>query len=160
LAWGNFGERGDPIEYNTKEGCERIEAGEIMDRSWEEKQKRPGDAEAVEGMGPITAHKGEHLMPTDYGVMIYRRRIRKLIKNLKEGKEPPQLQHKKGDIIKTNGQDTVLRIPKRNIDDRKFIKSIGSAVMKLQFDAEKMSIKDRDRSIINQLKDMEKSGAI
>ena len=34
---------------------------------WEEKQKRPGDAEAVEGMGSISAHKGEHLMPTDYG---------------------------------------------------------------------------------------------
>ena len=42
--------------------------------------------------------------------MIYRRRIRKLIKSLKEGKEPPQPQHKKGDIIKTNGQDTVLRL--------------------------------------------------
>ena len=49
----------------TKEGCERIEAGEIIDRSWEEKQKTPGDAEAVEGMGSISAHKGEHLMPTD-----------------------------------------------------------------------------------------------
>jgi len=32
--------------------------------------------------------------------------------------------------------------------------------MRLQFDAEKMSIKDRDNSIINQLKNMEKSGAI
>jgi len=32
--------------------------------------------------------------------------------------------------------------------------------MKLQFNAEKMSIEDRDKSIINQLKDMEKSGAI
>ena len=39
------------MEYNTKEGCERIEAGEIMDRPWKEKQKRPGDVEAVEGMG-------------------------------------------------------------------------------------------------------------
>jgi len=83
---------------------------------------------------------------------------RKLIKNLKEGKEPPQPQNKKGDIIRTNGQDTVLRIPKRNIDDRKFIKSIGSAVMKLQFDAEKMPIKDRDNHIIKQLSEMEKSG--
>ena len=159
LAWGNFGERGDPIEYNNKEGCERIEAGEIIDRSWEEKQKRPGDAEAVEGMGSITAHKGEHLMPTDYGIMIYRRRIKKLIKSLEEGKEPPQPQNKKGDIIKTNGQDTVLRVPKRNIDDRKFIKSIGSTVMKLQFDAEKMSIKDRDNYIIKKLSEMEKNGA-
>ena len=158
LAWGNFGERGDPIEFNTKEGCERIEAGEIMDRTWEEKQETPGDAEAVEGMGSISAHKGEHLMPTDYGVMVYRRRIRKLVKSLGEGKEPPQPQQKKGDIVRTNGQDTVLRVPKRNIDDRKFIKSIGSAVMKMQFDAEKMSIKDRDNYIINKLSNMEKSG--
>jgi len=51
-------------------------------------------------------------------------------------------------------------MPKRNIDDRKFIKSIGSTVMKLQYDTEKMSIKDRDRSIINQLRDIEKKGAI
>jgi hypothetical protein len=159
LAWANFGERGDPIEYNTKEGCERIEGGETIDRTFEEKQKRPGDAEAVEGMGTISAHKGEHLMPTDYGIMIYRRRIRKLIKSLEEGKEPPQPQQKKGDIIKTNGQDTVLRVPKRNIDDRKFIKSVGSAVMKLQFDAEKMSIGDRDNYIIDQLSKMEKNGA-
>ena len=158
LAWGNFGERGDPIEHNTKEGCERIEAGEIMDRTFEEKQQRPGDAEAVEGMGKISAHKGEHLMPTDHGVMIYRRRIRKLVKSLQEGKEPPQPQQKKGDTIRTNGQDTVLRAPKRNIDDRKFIKSIGSAVMKMQFDAEKMPIKDRDNHIINKLFNMEKNG--
>ena len=39
FSLGNFGERGDPNEYNNKEGCERIEAGEIMDRTWEEKQK-------------------------------------------------------------------------------------------------------------------------
>jgi len=158
LAWGNFGERGDPIEYNTKEGCERIEGGEIMDRTFEEKQKRPGDAEAVEGMGTISAHKGEHLMQTDHGIMIYRRRIRKLVKSLHEGKEPPQPQKKKGEIIKTNGQDTVLRIPKRNVDDRKFIKSIGSAVMKMQFDLENMPLKDRDSQIINKLSEMEKSG--
>ena len=51
-------------------------------------------------------------------------------------------------------------MPKRNINDRKFIKSIGSNVMKLQFNAEKMSIKDRDNHIIKKLAEMEKSGAI
>ena len=158
LAWGNFGERGDPLKYNNKEGCERIEAGEIIDRTFEEKQKNPGDAEAVEGMGSISAHKGEHLMPTDHGIMIYRRRIRKLIKTLEEGKEPPQPYQKKGDTIKTNGQDTILRVPKRNKNDRSFIKSIGSAVMKMQFSFEKMSIKERDKNIINNLSEMEKNG--
>ena len=43
IAWANFGERGDPIEYNNQEGFERIEAGEISNRSREEKQKSPGD---------------------------------------------------------------------------------------------------------------------
>ena len=70
-------------------------------------------AEAVEGMGSISAHKGEHLMPTDQGIMIYRRKIRKLIKNLQDGQEPPQPQEKKGDIVKTNGQDTVLKSTKK-----------------------------------------------
>ena len=158
LAWGNFGERGDPMEYNNQKGCEKIEAGEIIDRTFKEKQKSPGDAEAVEGMGSISAHKGEHLMPTDQGIMIYRRRIRKLIKNLQDGQEPPQPQKKKGDIIKTNGQDTVLRAPKRNIDDRKFIRSITSAVMKMQFETEDMSIEERDDHIILNLSKMEKSG--
>ena len=157
LAWANFGERGDPIEYNNQEGCEKIEAGEIIDRTFEEKQKSPGDTEAVEGMGSISTHKGEHLMTTDQGVMIYRRRIKKLIKSLEEGREPPQPQKIKGEVVKTNGQDTVLRIPKRNINDRKFIKSIGSEVLKMQFDLEDMPLKERDSHIIDKLFEMEKS---
>ena len=158
LAWANFGDRGDPIEYNNQEGFERIEAGEIANRTLEEKQKSPGDAEAVEGMGSISSHKGEHLMPTDRGVMIYRRRIRKLIKSLKEGKEPPQPQKIKGEVVRTNGQDTVLRAPKRNKNDKEFVKLICSSVMKMQFDLEDMPLKKRDNDIIKNLHKMEKSG--
>jgi nitrite reductase/ring-hydroxylating ferredoxin subunit len=158
LAWANFGERGDPIEYNNQEGFERIEAGEIANRTTEEKQKSPGDAEAVEGMGSISTHKGEHLMPTDRGVMIYRRRIRKLIKDLEEGKDPPQPQKIKGESVRTNGQDTVLRAPKRNENDKEFVKLICSSVMKMQFEQEDMPLKERDNNIMNNLHEMEKSG--
>ena len=109
-------------------------------------------------MGFISQHKGEHLMPTDHGIMSYRRHIRKSIKALQEGTDPKQFKNN-GDAIKTYGQDTILRVPKRNIDDRKFIKSIGAAVMKLQFDSEKMPNKDRDSFIIKELSNMEKDGA-
>jgi nitrite reductase/ring-hydroxylating ferredoxin subunit len=159
LAWANFGKRGDPIEYNNQEGFEKIEAGEIVNRTLEEKQKNPGDAEAVEGMGSISTHKGEHLMPTDQGVMIYRRRIRKLSKDLEEGKDPPQPQKKKGEIVRTNGQDTVLRAPKRNKNDKEFVKSICSSVMKMQFDLEDMPLKERDNTIMNNLHKMEEKGS-
>ena len=158
LAWANFGERGDPIEYNNQEGFERIEAGEIANRTNEEKQKSPGDAEAVEGMGSISTHKGEHLMPTDKGVMIYRRRIRKLIKDLEKGKQPPQPQKIKGQVIRTNGQDTVLKAPKKNNNDKEFVKSICLSVMNMQFDLEDMPLKERDNNIIKNLQKMEKEG--
>ena len=125
---------------------------------FEEKQKSPGDAEAVEGMGSISSHKGEHLMPTDKGVMIYRRRIRKLIKSLEDGQEPPQPQKIKGEIIRTNGQDTVLKAPKRNKNDREFVKKICSSVMKMQFELEDMPLKERDKNIISNLHKMEKIG--
>ena len=36
FAWGNFGDRADPHEFNTLEGMQRIEQGEVLDRSYEE----------------------------------------------------------------------------------------------------------------------------
>ena len=157
LAWGNFGERGDPIEYNTKEGCELIEQGELVDRPWKEKQSRPSDAEAVEGMGEISKHKGEHLMPTDKGIMLYRRKIRKLIKDLENGEKIPQPQQIPGEAVRTNGQDTVLKIPQKETNDRKYIRSIGSEVMKMQFEAEKMPLDKRDNYIMDKLNIMEQN---
>ena len=157
LAWANFGERGDPIEYNNKEGCELIEQGELVERPWEEKRLRPSDAEAVEGMGKISKHKGEHLMPTDKGILVYRRRIRQLIKDLENGKKMPHPQQVPGEAVRTNGQDTVLQIPQKESDDRKYIRTIGSAIMKMQFEAEEMPLDQRDKFIIDELAGMEKS---
>mgnify|MGYP003327134185 CR=1 FL=1 len=57
-------------------------------------------------------------MPTDQGIMAYRRHIKKSIEELKKGKEPEQPKKYVG-TIKTYGQDTVLKAPKRNIDDKK-----------------------------------------
>ena len=139
LAWGNFGERGDPLEYNNQEGCELIEQGEVIDRSWEEKQLHPSDAEAVEGMGPISHHKNEHLMPTDQGILLYRRQIRKLVQDLNNGKKMPQPQQVPGEAVRTNGQDTVLYMPQKNKSDREFLRSVGLKVLQIQFEAEKMS---------------------
>ena len=147
------------IEYNNEEGYERIEAGEISNRTQEEKQKNPGDAEAVEGMGSISSHKGEHLMPTDKGVMIYRRRIKKLSKDLEEGKDPPQPQKAKGQVVRTNGQDTILKAPKKNNNDKEYVKSICSSVMNMQFDLEDMPLKERDNDIIKNLQEMEARGS-
>ena len=157
LAWGNFGERGDPEKYNSQEGCELIEQGEIVNRTLEERQNSPSDAEAVEGMGPISAHRGEHLMPTDRGISLYRRKIRQLIQDLTNGKRMPQPQQISGEAVRTNGQDTILLMPQNNENDREFLKAVGSTVLNLQFDSESMPLDERDNHIIKQLSKMEKN---
>ena len=98
-------------------------------------------------------------MPTDKGVMIYRRRTRKLIKDLAQGLEPPQPQKTKGEIVRTNGQDTVLKAPKRNNNDKEYVRSICSSVMNMQFNLEDMPLKERDNSIIKNLQQMEARGS-
>ncbi len=158
LAWANFGERGDPHEYNSKEGCELIEQGEVVDRTREERQRRPADAEAVEGMGPISAHHGENLMPTDRGVSLYRRKIRQLVRNLAGGEEPAQPQQLQGRAIRTYGQDTILRLPAKDKNDRKYLKTVTRAVMEMQFAAEGMPLAERDAHIITELERMEREG--
>ncbi|MGI9486391.1 MAG: Rieske 2Fe-2S domain-containing protein [Geminicoccaceae bacterium] len=159
FAWANFGERGDPHQYNTKEGCELIEQGEVLDRSAEEKQRYPADSEAVEGMGAISTHRGEHLMPTDRGISLYRRRIRQQIRELAKGKQPPQPVKPEGRSVRTYGQDTVLDLPPRpGEDDRVNLMKIGSAVVDLQFDYEGLANEARDEAIIEKLKELEANG--
>ncbi|MBI6630848.1 Rieske 2Fe-2S domain-containing protein [Pontibaca salina] len=159
-AWANFGERGDPLEYNTKEGCELIEQGEILDRSPEEKQRYPADSEAVEGMGPISTHKGEHLMPTDRGISLYRRRARKQVRDLvSEGIEPPQPVHPQGLSVRTYGQDTVLRMPPlEGQDDREYLIRTGEKILEAQFSAEALDDAARDAEIVEKLKEIEAEG--
>jgi len=69
----------------------------------------------------------------------------------------PHPQQVPGEAVRTNGQDTVLRIPQKESDDRKYIRTIGSAIMKMQFEAEQMSLDQRDKFIIDKLTNMEKS---
>jgi len=108
-------------------------------------------------MGPISHHKNEHLMPTDQGILLYRRQIRKLVNDLKNGKKMPQPQQVPGETVRTNGQDTVLYMPQKNTDDRTFLRSVGSNVLKIQFEAEKMPLDKRDQYIFDQLEAMEKN---
>lgn len=158
LAWANFGDRGDPHEYNSQEGCEMIEQGEIVDRPFEERQRRPADAEAVEGMGPISAHRGENLMPTDVGVSLYRRGIKRAIRDMANGIAPPQPQQIAGEAVRTYGQDTLLRLPMGEGDDRAFLKVVAKRVMEMQFDAEALPLAERDAHIISELKKIEAEG--
>ena len=154
-AWGNFGDRGDPHEYNTKEGIERMEQGEILDRSHEEKLRSPGDLEAVEGMGRISEHSKEHLVASDRGVALYRRALKKLSRNLQKGKLPPQPANLNEDAIHTYGSDTVIFAPlSPDQEDSSTLQQANDQVMAILFQGDEYQGEVRDQFIIGALKNL------
>lgn len=157
FAWAIFGERGDPPGCNTPEGPELIEQGERFDRPYEERQRFPADLEACEGMGAITEHEKEHLVPSDRGILMYRRRLRELIGALRDGTEPAHVTAFRPNPIPTYGGDTVLRIPPGG-DGRALLQRAGAAVMEIQFAAEGETGEARDRRVIDALKALEAQG--
>ena len=160
LAWANFGERGDPVECNTPDGPELIEQGEVMNRTYEQRQRFPGDAEAVEGMGPVTVHDTEHLMPSDKGIALLRLKLKQALKDVANGKEPPQPTSTLPNPIPTYGSDTVLKLPPRDGDDHAYLLAIGKTIMELLFAADDLNAPLRDDRLIGQLKDIERRGYV
>jgi nitrite reductase/ring-hydroxylating ferredoxin subunit len=158
FAWAVFGDRGDPQEYNTPEGPELIEQGEVFDRPYEERQRFPADVEACEGMGVVSEHEKENLVPSDKGVQMYRRRLRELIGALQDGKEPPHATSIWPNPLPTYGGDTVLTVPANGGDDRKLLQKVGMAVMDIQFAAEHLKGHERDEQVIAALKSLESEG--
>jgi len=155
FAWAIFGDRADPDEYNTPEGPELIEQGERMDRSYEERQRFPGDAEAVEGMGAIADQKMEHLVPSDHAIMRYRKQLRKLCRDLEQGELPGQVTALWPNPIPTYGGDSVLNVPSNGQDDGELLRRVGAQVMQIQFDAEALRGSVRDETVIEGLKSLE-----
>lgn len=155
FAWAIFGDRADPEEYNTPEGPELIEQGECMDRSYEQRQRFPGDAEAVEGMGRIADQKMEHLVSSDKGIIQYRKKLRKLCRDLESGIEPGHVTDICLAPVPTYGGDTVLKIDEDANDDCSRLSAIGEQVMRFQFDADSLAGAARVESVIDALKTLE-----
>ena len=156
LAWANFGERGDPPEWNTPEGPELIEQGEVFDRTYEERQRSPGDAEATEGMGRITVHKNENLVSSDRGITLMRKRLREQIRAVQNGETPARASVANSGLIPTYGGDTVLRIPRKgDPDESQTLSELAHAFMKMQYQADGLNEDERVRFVGERLTELE-----
>jgi nitrite reductase/ring-hydroxylating ferredoxin subunit len=161
LAWANFGERGDPPQYNTAEGAELIEQGELFERPYEARQRFPADAEAVEGMGRITVHGNEHLAPSDKGVALMRRRLREQIRAVARGEAPSQVTDSALNPVPTYGGDTVLNMPQRGPgDEADALSRLAHAFMQAQFEADSLPEPERVALVTERLKSLESAGLV
>ena len=87
------------------------------DRSYEEKQRCPGDYDAQVSQRPMAIHALEHLGATDRGVTMFRKLVRQGIKVVRRGADPKGLSRADG-VIPTYSHETVLRVPPASTPDR------------------------------------------
>ena len=158
-AWANFGERGDPPEWNTPEGPELIEQGEIFDRPYDAKQRYPADVEAVEGMGPVTIHQNENLAPSDKGIALMRRVLREQIRKVAGGERPMHVTDLRRNPVPTYGGDSVLRLPRKTDDEAEYFSRLAHELMDAQYAVDDMPEDQRVAYVTEKMQAIERRDA-
>jgi hypothetical protein len=106
--------------------------GQLPNRPYIARQRQPGDYEAQVLGRPISVHEKEYLVPSDRGVVMFRKLLRQQIKALKSGEVQKQKVDRPAGLIPTYAQDTILRRPLGNAstdEDRKRLIEIGREVL-------------------------------
>ena len=86
--------------------------GQTGDRPYEERQREPGDYDAVVSQGAVANRKAEHLGTTDRGVVLFRRMLAEAIREVQEGRRPavPKL-YGRDEAVRTYAHEVVVKVP-------------------------------------------------
>ena len=141
FGWRHFNDRDEVLRQGNRDevGWETVDFyGQTAHRSYEEKQRNPGDWEAWVSQGPINIHKREYLGTTDEGVAMLRARLRRDIRACLKGKPVARPEGSREQPVPTYGGDTVVRVPKHNQDDRALIRRVQEDVAEIYFSADRL----------------------
>ncbi|MGQ0664394.1 MAG: Rieske 2Fe-2S domain-containing protein [Pseudomonadota bacterium] len=135
IGWRHFNDRVDPkgLGKRSEVGKERVDfIGQTAERTFEERQRVPGDYDAEVGQGPIAIHAREHMGSTDRGVAMLRQLLRRAIRATAKGDKPSLALCGPRGIIPTYAHDTVLKIPARpGADEQAQLRELGLRVTEI-----------------------------
>ena len=147
IGWRYFNDRVDPHhDGNRREvGIGKIDfIGQTEDeRPYDERQRVPGDYEAIVSQRPIALHSLENLNHADRGVALLRRLVRQGIRSLKNGKPFISLPRHGGQVIPTYTQDTIVTLPADGGDDQALMRETGRTIADLVFKSAKQPLDRR-----------------
>ena len=145
FGWRHFNDKDEVLRQGSRDnvGWETVDFyGQTAHRSYEERQRNPGDWEAWTSQGPMNVHRREYLGTTDTGVAMLRARLRKDIRAVAKGKSINLVNGTSEEPFRTYGGDTVLLLPPKQ-DDRKYIENVMNTVMDIYEASEKHPISER-----------------
>ena len=139
IGWRFFNDRVDPEGRRDRS---RIGWGMVDsfgqhadDRAYQDHQRQPGDYDAMTGQGAVNIHALENLTATDRGVALIRRKMRRGIKAVKEGRPMSDPQLKETDCIATYTQDTILGIPRHARDDGRLVSNVARKIAQIDLES-------------------------
>ncbi len=114
-------------------GVEMVDfVGQDGNRTYEERQRIPGDFDAQVSQRPIARHALEHLTYCDKGVIMLRRLLLREIKKLEAREQLSASALRSQGKIPTYCHDTVLEVPaKSRTDDDELVRKIGADLTKI-----------------------------
>ncbi len=125
-------------------GFEKVDLpGQTGDRSYDERQREPGDYDAQVSQGAIANHTRENLGTTDRGIAMLRRQLRANIEALAKGVKPA-LPRFDGDSTPTYIHEIVLRVPPQpGGDDMALRQAFGREVAKIVIESGNLPVAER-----------------
>jgi phenylpropionate dioxygenase-like ring-hydroxylating dioxygenase large terminal subunit len=158
LGWRHFNKSVDPKGYGDESlvGKETVDfAGQTGHRSYEEKQRNPGDWDAQVAQRPIAIHDLEYMGLTDIGVAKLRNHIRRGIRAVDNGEAPKSVASRNGEPVPTYTHDTVMRIPPPlNGDDEALLTELGRKVTEIILGADAYTGDERQTQIETKLREL------
>ena len=133
--------------------------GQTDERPYRDRQKSPGDWDAMVAQGPIAVHRNEHLCATDRGVAMVRRQVRAGIRALADGTSSAKPRRYGTGIVPTYNNETILRVPKLSPDgDVAVIANFGSRVCQVAIDSGGMALGERQAHVERAVRAMQAEG--
>jgi nitrite reductase/ring-hydroxylating ferredoxin subunit len=159
VTWRHFRDGDDPrgMTDKSKVGYGTTDFyGQGPDRSYEQRQRDPGDYDAWVSQGPKNIHARENLSFTDRGVAKVRRMLRNNIRSLAAGNPVEHPAAASSGILPTYAGDTMLRIPlQQGRDDAAVLKEISFKVADIFRASDDKSGSARKKFIQDELKKYE-----
>lgn len=146
IGWRHFHHEVNSRGLGKMEEC----GGESVDfygqtgfgQTYEERQRAPGDYDAIVSQRPIAVHGLENLTYCDKGVAMLRRLLRRNIRKVAAGAWEMQAALLGDGVVPTYCHDTVLTVPVGE-DDEARVKAVGEAVTEVVLDPALRGAADR-----------------
>jgi hypothetical protein len=162
FGWRHFNDEVDPDHVGREEDCgvDKIDflIGQTRHRSYDEKQRIPGDYEALTSQGPIAVHGLEHPGKSDVGVYMCRSLLRDAVRG-KTAPDPTRALAEAGgtDTLLRYASDSVLRLsrlPDRE-KDRELVRKAAYQVLAIMKECEALPSSERRAHVLQRLDEID-----